>query len=61
MRSAVRSVVTGPILTRRAGEPSSPRSLCLTQDPDADGLLSRGPLALLIGMLLDQQIPTHGK
>jgi uncharacterized HhH-GPD family protein len=29
----------------------------LAQDPDADALLSRDPLALLIGMLLDQQIP----
>jgi len=27
----------------------------LAQDPDADALLSRDPLALLIGMLLDQQ------
>lgn len=33
------------------------RSLCLTQDPEADALLSRDPLALLLGMLLDQQIP----
>lgn len=33
------------------------RSLCLTQDTDADALLSRSPLALLLGMLLDQQIP----
>jgi uncharacterized HhH-GPD family protein len=33
------------------------RSLCLAQDPDADALLSRDPLALLLGMLLDQQIP----
>ena len=31
--------------------------LCLAQDPDADALLDRDPLALLIGMLLDQQIP----
>ncbi len=31
--------------------------LRLAQDPDADALLSRDPLALLIGMLLDQQIP----
>jgi uncharacterized HhH-GPD family protein len=31
--------------------------LCLAQDPDADALLSRDPLALLIGMVLDQQIP----
>ncbi len=32
-------------------------TLCLAQHPDADALLSRDPLALLIGMLLDQQIP----
>jgi uncharacterized HhH-GPD family protein len=31
--------------------------LCLTQNPDADELLTRDPLALLVGMLLDQQIP----
>src|SRR4051812_19687840 len=31
--------------------------LCLAQDPEADALLSTSPLALLIGMVLDQQIP----
>jgi uncharacterized HhH-GPD family protein len=31
--------------------------LCLAQNPDADALLSADPLALLIGMVLDQQIP----
>lgn len=31
--------------------------LHLTGDDEADALLSRNPLALLIGMLLDQQIP----
>jgi uncharacterized HhH-GPD family protein len=31
--------------------------LCLAQDPDADALLSDSPLALLIGLVLDQQIP----
>ncbi|ACU36811.1 HhH-GPD family protein [Actinosynnema mirum DSM 43827] len=31
--------------------------LCLAQDPDSDHLLSTNPLALLLGMLLDQQIP----
>jgi uncharacterized HhH-GPD family protein len=31
--------------------------LCLAQDPAADRLLSDSPLALLIGMVLDQQIP----
>jgi uncharacterized HhH-GPD family protein len=33
------------------------RRLCLAQDPEADALLARQPLALLFGMLLDQQIP----
>lgn len=32
------------------------RPLCLSQDPAADELLGRDPLALLTGMLLDQQI-----
>ena len=32
-------------------------TLHLSQDPDADALLTRDPLALLLGMLLDQQIP----
>ncbi|WP_241473172.1 HhH-GPD-type base excision DNA repair protein [Mycolicibacterium neoaurum] len=32
-------------------------TLCLAQDPEADELLSASPFALLIGMLLDQQIP----
>ena len=32
-------------------------ALHLSQDPDADALLTRDPLALLTGMLLDQQIP----
>jgi uncharacterized HhH-GPD family protein len=32
-------------------------ALHLSQDPDADQLISRDPLALLIGMILDQQIP----
>jgi uncharacterized HhH-GPD family protein len=31
--------------------------LCLAQDAAADDLLGRDPLALLIGMLLDQQFP----
>jgi len=33
------------------------KDLCLAQDPEADALLTRDPLALLIGMVLDQQIP----
>jgi uncharacterized HhH-GPD family protein len=35
----------------------APPTLRLAQDPDADALLARNPLALLIGMLLDQQFP----
>jgi uncharacterized HhH-GPD family protein len=31
--------------------------LWLAQDPEADALLSENPLALLIGMVLDQQVP----
>ena len=34
-------------------------TLRIAQDPAADELLSRDPLALLIGMLLDQQFPTE--
>ncbi|MDT2004486.1 Fe-S cluster assembly protein HesB [Rhodococcus opacus] len=33
------------------------RTLNLVGDPDADALLASDPLALLIGMLLDQQVP----
>ena len=33
------------------------KQLHLAQDPDADALLGRDPLALLVGMLLDQQYP----
>lgn len=36
--------------------PDRPR-LCLAQDERADALLSRDPFALVVGMLLDQQIP----
>ncbi len=32
-------------------------TLAVTGDKDADGLLNTDPLALLIGMLLDQQVP----
>ncbi|MBV8861663.1 MAG: Fe-S cluster assembly protein HesB [Mycobacterium sp.] len=31
--------------------------LCLAQNADADQLLTRNPFALLVGMLLDQQVP----
>jgi uncharacterized HhH-GPD family protein len=34
-----------------------PESLLFTGDPPADELLASDPLALLIGMLLDQQVP----
>ena len=33
------------------------RTLCLAQDPASDELLAKDPFALLVGMLLDQQIP----
>lgn len=36
---------------------SSMTTLHLAQDADADALLSKEPLALLLGMALDQQIP----
>lgn len=35
----------------------APQTLPFTGDPDADQLLEQEPLALLIGMLLDQQVP----
>jgi uncharacterized HhH-GPD family protein len=35
----------------------APKKLWLAGDKDADALLSREPLALLIGLVLDQQIP----
>ncbi|POM22686.1 HhH-GPD superfamily base excision DNA repair protein [Actinomadura rubteroloni] len=34
-----------------------PTTVHLAQSPEADALLSRSPLAALVGMLLDQQIP----
>jgi uncharacterized HhH-GPD family protein len=42
---------------RRYGTISGVPSLTLTQDPAADELLGRDPLALLLGMLFDQQFP----
>ncbi|MFE3518677.1 HhH-GPD-type base excision DNA repair protein [Streptomyces sp. NPDC059166] len=33
------------------------RTVCIAQDPDADALLAGSPLAALVGMLLDQQVP----
>jgi uncharacterized HhH-GPD family protein len=32
-------------------------TLAVTGDPGADGFVNRDPLALLVGMLLDQQVP----
>ncbi|MBC8365467.1 MAG: Fe-S cluster assembly protein HesB [Actinobacteria bacterium] len=40
----------------RAQAPT-PGTLAVTGDPDADLLVNSDPLALLIGMLLDQQVP----
>jgi uncharacterized HhH-GPD family protein len=36
---------------------TSPKALPFTGDPEADELLAREPLALLIGFVLDQQVP----
>ncbi len=36
---------------------AAPPTLCLAQDEAADSLLARDPFALLVGMLLDQQVP----
>ena len=35
---------------------SAPQSLHFTDDPEADQLLAEEPLALLLGMLLDQHV-----
>jgi uncharacterized HhH-GPD family protein len=37
--------------------PEIRRDICIAQDDAADELLGRDPLALLLGMLLDQQFP----
>lgn len=37
--------------------PATAPTLAVTGDPDADALLVEEPLALMIGMLLDQQVP----
>jgi uncharacterized HhH-GPD family protein len=39
------------------GETAMATALHLAQNPDADALLSRSPLAAMVGMLLDQQVP----
>src|SRR5579885_2177279 len=41
----------------RASTSTRTPTLWLSQQPDADALLVANPLALLIGMVLDQQIP----
>jgi uncharacterized HhH-GPD family protein len=35
----------------------APSNFYITGDPEADGLLAQEPLALLLGMMLDQQVP----
>ncbi len=35
----------------------APTQLALAQDAEADQLLAQDPLALLIGMVLDQHVP----
>ena len=37
--------------------PTSPSQLPYTGDPEADALIARDPVALLIGFVLDQQVP----
>ncbi|MFQ6199923.1 HhH-GPD-type base excision DNA repair protein [Streptomyces sp. NPDC000405] len=44
-------------MDRRSTDRNPGRPLRLAQQEDADALLSRSPLAALVGMLLDQQIP----
>lgn len=52
------TVTTTPTVTATpTGTPSSTGTLTLTGDADADRLLTDSPLAQLIGMLLDQQVP----
>src|SRR5581483_9283815 len=41
----------------RAPSYTGPMALFLSGEPDADALLADDPLALLIGMVLDQQVP----
>ena len=40
-----------------ASTPTSPSQLPYTGDPEADALIARDPVALLIGFVLDQQVP----
>jgi uncharacterized HhH-GPD family protein len=48
---------SGPRASGREVRLGGVTQLSLAQDAEADALLSRNPLALLIGMVLDQQIP----
>ncbi len=50
-------MATDPDPVSRPPQPSSPAPLSVTGQAHADELLRQDPLALLIGMLLDQQIP----
>ena len=45
------------VLGCSAGGRSATLKLWLAQDPEADKLLAESPFALLVGMVLDQQIP----
>jgi uncharacterized HhH-GPD family protein len=45
------------VVGRLTCHPVRVTKLCIAQDPEADALLEREPLALLLGMMLDQQIP----
>jgi uncharacterized HhH-GPD family protein len=51
----VRLAASSAAQTRRTTVATT--TLRLAQDPEADALLARDPLALLVGMLLDQQFP----
>src|SRR3954465_3367752 len=46
----------GRLRTARMKEKAA-MAICLAQEPEADALLDSNPLALLLGMLFDQQFP----
>lgn len=56
MRAAPEGGGRGPALAPLADRQHGGMPLRLSQDPAADALLDRDPLALLLGMLLDQQV-----
>src|SRR5512144_2854191 len=56
-RRARDSARTGDRRRGSVGQDDRVPTVTLAQDPAADALLARDPLALLIGMLLDQQVP----